>query len=270
MKLTSSIVAIAALSGISFAGGMILEPAYENEVVDVPVEIPVAPEEEVIIDTPPPSEVYDIVPQDTQTETEIEIPAQTQTQTQTQQTFTPPPPPPPPPPPRQPEIKKEIVQQEAKEVVPPVMAKPSGLYIAGGVTEAAIQPTGTLNLLQDEFGQDRQVALTGRLGYDFMDYLGAELRGTYGIAEDNYDKFKQIGAYLKPNYNITDDINLYGLLGASKTNVGTGSDTGFSYGAGLNYGISDKVSVFTDVVNYLEKSKTAAQWGLSLGAAYQF
>jgi len=38
MKLKSSIVAIVALSGMSFAGGMIMEPAYENEVVEIPVE----------------------------------------------------------------------------------------------------------------------------------------------------------------------------------------------------------------------------------------
>ena len=126
------------------------------------------------------------------------------------------------------------------------------------------------NLFSDKKGQDRQIGFTGKLGYDFMDYLGAELRGTYGIAKDNGSKFKQIGAYLKPNYNVTDEINLYGLLGASKTNVGVGSDTGFSYGAGLDYGISDKVSVFTDVVNYMKKSNTASQWGLTLGAAYQF
>jgi len=209
MKLTSSIVAIAALSGMSFAGGMIMEPAYENEIVEIPVE-PVVVPKKVVVEVPKPKPV----------------------------------------------------------VVKP--AEPSGLYIAGGLTDVAVATNNRASLFKDKKGQDRQIGFTGKLGYDFMDYLGAELRGTYGIAKDNGSKFKQIGAYLKPNYNVTDEVNLYGLLGASKTNAGVGSDTGFSYGAGLDYGISDKVSVFTDVVNYMKKSNTASQWGLTLGAAYQF
>ena len=104
-----------------------------------------------------------------------------------------------------------------------------------------------------------------------MNYLGAELRGTVGVAKDNGTKFKQIGAYLKPNYDITDEINVYGLLGASKTNMNpNGTETGFSYGAGLDYGVTDNVSVFTDAVNYMKKSGSASQWGLNLGAKYQF
>jgi len=226
MKLTSSIVAIVALSGMSFAGGMILEPAYENEIVELPIEpVPVTPVPPVV---------------DTQ--------------------------------PVKPVVKPVVIKTDVKPIVPAVVAaaKPLGLYVAGGLTDVAVRNLGTVNLFGDETTQDRQIGLTGRLGYDFMNYLGAELRGTYGIAKDSGNKFKQIGAYLKPNYDVTDDINLYGLLGGSKTNVGVGSDTGFSYGAGLDYDVSDKVSVFTDVVNYLKKSGTAAQWGLTLGAAYQF
>jgi opacity protein-like surface antigen len=211
MKLTSSIVAIAALSGMSFAGGMIMEPAYENEIVEIPVEPVVEPKKEVVKEIPKP-----------------------------------------------------------KPVVVEKPAEPSGLYIAGGLTDVAIANNNRASLFKDKKGQDRQIGFTGKLGYDFMDYLGAELRGTYGIAKDSGNKFKQIGAYLKPNYDVTDEINLYGLLGASKTNPGVGSNTGFSYGAGLDYGISDKVSVFTDVVNYMKKSNTSSQWGLTLGAAYQF
>jgi opacity protein-like surface antigen len=154
---------------------------------------------------------------------------------------------------------------------PPVVAAPLGLYIAGGITDVAVNSAGKANFFSDKVGQDRQIGLTGRFGYDFMDYLGAELRGTAGVSKASPTKFKQIGAYLKPNYDLTDELNLYGLVGASKTNgAGTGTNTGLSYGAGLDYGISDSVSVFTDVVNYMKKSNTSSQWGLTLGAAYAF
>jgi len=234
MKLTRSIVAIAALTSMSFAGGMIMEPVYENETVVIPVE-PII-EEEYIAPTPPP-------------------------------------PPPPPPAVVVTPPKVVVVEKKPVVVVPPVV-KPLGIYIAGGLTDVAISNNNRASLFKDKKGQDRQIGFTGRVGYDFMDYLGAELRGTYGIAKDSGSKFKQIGGYLKPNYDIpaVEGLNLYGLLGASKTNVGVGSNTGFSYGAGLDYKIpgNDKVSVFTDVVNYMKKSNTASQFGLTLGAAYQF
>jgi len=215
MKLTHSIVAIAALSTLSFAGGDINPVTiFEQEPVVVPVE-------PVVVPTPVPVPVK-VVP----------------------------------------------------EVVAPVVAEALGLYIAGGLTDVAVRNGGTANFFSKKSGQKRQVAFTGKLGYDFMDYLGAELRGTYGIAKKGNNTFKQIGAYLKPNYDITDTFNLYGLLGVSKSNHArlgaNSSDTGFSYGAGLDYSISDKVSVFTDVVNYMKKSNTPSEWGLTLGAAYQF
>lgn len=212
MKLTSSIVAVAMLSTMSFAGGDIIEPVFEQESVVVPVE-PVPEPKPVPVPVPAP------------------VPA---------------------------------------PVPVPVVAEPSGLYIAGGLTDIAVRNGDKANLFSDKVNQERQVGVTGRIGYDFMDFLGAELRGTYGVAKDSGTKFKQVGGYLKPNYDVTDAINLYGLLGASKTNGDSPTETGFSYGAGLNYGINDKVSVFTDVLNYMKKSDTASQWGLTLGAAYQF
>jgi len=247
MKLKSSIATIVALSGMSFAGGMIMEPAYENEIIEIPVEPVVEYVPESIPEYIPKTEEQEVVKEEIVT--------------------------PPPPPPKvvvepKKEIKVDIPEPEVVNVKKP--SEPSGAYIAGGFTDVAVMPNGTLNLFSNKKGQDRQIGFTGRLGYDFMDYIGAELRGTYGIAKDKGSKFKQIGAYFKPHYNVTDEIDLYGLFGASKTNVGVGSQTGLSFGAGLDYAISDKVSVFTDVVDYLEKSHTAAQWGLTLGAAYKF
>ena len=214
MKLTHSLVALAALTTLSFAGGDINPvTVFDQEQVVVPVEPP-APK--------PPVKVI----------------------------------------PPQPPVK----------VNPPVVvAKPLGFYLAAGLTDIAVNATDRANLFTDKKNQDRQIALTGKLGYDFMKYLGAELRGTYGVAKDSGSKFKQFGAYLKPNYDVTDDINLYGLLGASKSNMHrTGNETGFSFGAGLDYDIADKISIFTDVVDYMNKSKANSQWGLTLGAAYAF
>ncbi len=228
MKLTHSLVVLATISTLSFAGGDINPvTVFEQEPIVVPVE-------------PVPEPAPEPAPE--------------------------PEPAPAPAPAPEPTPAPEPVP-----VVPPVVAKPLGLYIAGGLTDVAVRSGDRANLFKDEKIQDRQIGLTGRLGYNFMDYLGAELRGTYGIAKDSGTKFKQVGGYLKPNYDVADNINLYGLLGVSKSNMNpSGNETGFSYGVGLDYGISDKISVFTDVVNYMKKSKTNSQWGATLGAAYHF
>jgi len=222
MKFTQSLVAIATLSTLSFAGGDINPvTVFEQEPIAVPVEVP-AP---IPAPTPAPAPTPVVTPPAT--------PA------------------------------------------PAAAAAPLGLYLAGGLTALAARETHEdwANIFSKEHNQDRQLGFTGRLGYDFMDYLGAELRGTYGFSKvaPFAKKFTQVGAYLKPNYDITDDLNLYGLLGASKTNTaGLATNTGFSYGAGLDYGITDKVSVFTDFVNYMKKKDVPNAWGLTVGAGYQF
>ncbi len=220
MKLTHSLVALATISTLSFAGGDINPvTVFEQEPIVVPVEPAPIPEP---APAPAPAPAPKPVP----------VP-----------------------------------------VVPPVVAKPLGLYIAGGLTDVAVRKGDRANLFTDKKIQDRQIGLTGRLGYDFMNYLGAELRGTYGVAKDSGSKFKQFGAYLKPNYDIpnVEGLNLYGLLGASKSNMHpTGNETGFSFGAGLDYDIADKISVFTDILDYMNKSNANSQWGATLGAAYHF
>jgi len=216
MKFTQSLVAVATLSTLSFAGGDINPvTVFEQEPIAVPVEVPAPAPAPAPVVTPPAAPT------------------------------------------------------------PAPAAAPLGLYLAGGLTALAARETHEDwgNVFSKEVNQDRQLGFTGRLGYDFMDYLGAELRGTYGFSKvaSNFKKFTQVGAYLKPNYDITDNINLYGLLGASKTNTaGLETNTGFSYGAGLDYGITDKVSVFTDFVNYMKKKDVPNAWGLTIGAGYQF
>ena len=155
-------------------------------------------------------------------------------------------------------------------------AKPLGLYLAGGITDISASHThaDAPSLFTNKKDQDRQLGFTARLGYDFMDYLGAELRGTYGFAKvgSAYSKYSQVGAYLKPNYDITKALNLYGLVGASKSNHAgiASSSTGLSYGAGLDYGLGKNISIFTDVINFMDKSNVPESWGLTVGAGYEF
>ena len=243
MKLTQSLAVIAALSTLSFAGGDINPvTVFEQEPVYVPVEPVPAPEPVYeapapVVEAPAPV---------------VEAPA--------------------------PVVKAPVVTPPVA-VVPPKVEKasgPLGLYLAGGLTGLAASKAHAdmSNVFANEKNQDRQIGFTGRLGYDFMNYLGAELRGTYGFANvaNGYTKYKQVGAYLKPNYDITDALNLYGLLGASYSNHAglAAKETGLSYGLGLDYSLSDSFSIFTDYLNLMYKENIPESSALTIGAAYKF
>ncbi len=50
-----------------------------------------------------------------------------------------------------------------------------------------------------------------------------------------------------------------------------GDNSGFSFGGGINYGITSNISVFTDVVNYLRDfGGSNSTWGANLGVRYNF
>jgi len=296
MKLRSSIVAIAALSGMSFAGGDIggvveLENKYdyvpavaEVEYVEPTVEYVAPPAEEYVAPAAPyvapaapyvaPAEEY-VAPAAPYV-APMPTPAPYVAPMPTPAPYVAPMPTPAPP----------VVVPTPRPTPKPVKVSkpsgPSGLYVGGALTTMASRSNcdgNRANVFSEESGQDKQLGFTGILGYDFMDYLGAELRASIGLAEDDYNtKMKQFGAYLKPNIDLGDALNLYGLLGYSTTNMsdcGRGADlddtnTGFSYGAGIDYGVTENISVFTDIVNYLRDDETRSTWGANLGVKYKF
>jgi OOP family OmpA-OmpF porin len=109
--------------------------------------------------------------------------------------------------------------------------------------------------------EDQTYGLMLRAGYEFNAYFGMEVRairtfldkGPFGGVP-----MAHIGVYAKPEYAISEDFNLYGLLGYGYTkNLGNGrrlnyfdDDHGFSSGLGLEYDLSDKKGDFLESANY--------------------
>jgi len=245
MKLKSSIMAMIALSSMSFAGGDIggVTTFENNDMVAAEVEaVEPAP-----IATPAPA------------------PAPT--------------PAPTPAPAVHKEVKKEVPKVEK-------ISSKVGPYIGIALTEMGVSLNDDVNLFEDKFNQDRQDAITLVAGYNFMEYLGAELRASLAVAGDDYgnDKLREYGIYLKPQYDVlqsssnSGSLNIYGLLGYSSINLSDpsptqfkGTNSGFSYGGGLDYGVTENISVFTDYVNYLnDESGSNSTWGANLGVRYNF
>lgn len=250
MKLKNSIIAIAALSSMSFAGGDIGGvTTFENndmvnaEVEAVEPEISSLPEVEA---TPTPEATPEATPAPVVT--------------------------------KAPPVKETPQVEKTSSKVGP--------YVGIALTEMGVSLNDEVNLFEDKFNQDRQDAITLVAGYNFMEYLGAELRASLAVAGDDYgnDKLREYGIYLKPQYDVlqsssnTGSLNIYGLLGYSSINLSdpsatrfTGTNGGFSYGGGLDYGITENISVFTDYVNYLhDESGSNSTWGANLGVKYNF
>lgn len=142
--------------------------------------------------------------------------------------------------------------EAGKDVAPataPVapVAAPAGLYAGVGLTGSFFSkdcPCADGSRIHDNtYG----VAL--RMGYDWSPYLGIEGQAHWAPLESDFMKMRNLGLYLKPQYDVTDQLNLYGLLGYGWTRFScdcpdrphhTHSVNGFQYGAGFEYFLQER------------------------------
>ncbi len=186
-------------------------------------------------------------------------------------------------------------------VVPIETIDPSPWYLGAGIVWAKLsgcdlQPNCTY--------EDVTYGAMLRGGYDYNQYIGVEARyintfldeGPYGGTP-----LAHIGLYLKPQYPVSEHVNVYALLGYGYTeNLGNGarldyfdSDSGFSAGLGVEYDLSDREgdreenanydrafdgyadqgrgwSLFLDYQRLLIKSDIPDMDAISLGLRYDF
>ena len=115
-------------------------------------------------------------------------------------------------------------------------------------------------------------------GYQFNVYISLE--GRYWFGFDNKFMVKEFkertvessidtwAIYLKPMYPVTDNINIYALIGYAGTKHDVNGDPqvpevvvgdsydGFSWGLGASYSLLDNISVFVDYVNIYDDEKS--------------
>ena len=130
------------------------------------------------------------------------------------------------------------------------------VYLGLGLVAAKFHSCGN-----DCSYEDETYGTMLRVGYDFNQYIGVEVRGMRTFLDDGPfggAPLQHVGVYAKPQYPVSEDFNLYGLLGYGHTkNLGNGqrlsyfdSDHGFSAGLGLEYDLSDKKEDFIKNANY--------------------
>ncbi len=150
----------------------------------------------------------------------------------------------------------DIVPVE-EPVAVPVLVDNSAFYVGLGLGQGFVNDDQT----QEEM---KATTLMLQAGYQYNKYIAVEGRYTFGLSmdyapglttntPDDYDgDFSGWGIYLKPMYPMG-DFSVYGLLGyggvqLSDLEKGDAYASGFQWGFGAQYAVTDTIVVFADYV----------------------
>ena len=177
-----------------------------------------------------------------------------------------------------------VISHAGGNVVPVIVKKMevSPWYIGGGISWAKLSGCNLGPLCEYE---DVTYGVMLRGGYDYNEYFGLEVRAMRTFLDEGPyggTPLQHIGIFAKPQYRLTEKLNLYTLLGYGYTeNLGNGgrltyfdSESGFSAGLGLEYKLStepnDKWSIFLDYQRLLVKANIADLDMVTFGVRYNF
>ncbi len=136
---------------------------------------------------------------------------------------------------------------------------PLGLYLGGGLTYAKSECKCNQNVTfsNNSVGKTNKATTYGvnlKAGYDYNKFIGIEAKYLHTPWGDDGKALKHYGIYLKPNYAVDENIDLYGLLGYGKTECETLQDSkkGFAWGLGGEYTIENSKDKNKGVGIYVE------------------
>jgi len=143
----------------------------------------------------------------------------------------------------------------------------------------------SMDIFNAKAGQDRLGNLTFQAGYNFNEYVAVEGRYTTTIADDDAVEMDGWSIFVKPQYPVTEDFNIYALLGFGGITMDPTTlkyvdvdDSGFQWGLGASYDFTENISVFFDYTN-LANDMDGIYWdgalqidadAFNLGLTYKF
>jgi len=123
-------------------------------------------------------------------------------------------------------------------------------------------------------GTDKTGGFVVKAGYEFNQYIGIEARGLKTMIKEDGGEIEHMGILIKPSYPISEDTNIYGLVGWAKTTTSGGlrkTDVdGLAFGGGVDYSITQNVSLFVDYERLFQESGAPKLDAVSMGANYKF
>lgn len=143
----------------------------------------------------------------------------------------------------------------------------------------------TITPLDSSDIDDNLMSLSLIAGYNFNKYLAAEGRAMVSIAYSDSLDYKNVALYLKPQYEVSKDLNLYSLIGVGKVSLDSinssatkSSKTTMQFGLGANYKLGKNFKLFTDYTylgkddeaKYNSKSAIFKSGAFTTGITYDF
>jgi opacity protein-like surface antigen len=146
----------------------------------------------------------------------------------------------------------------------PVVIESTGNFymgIAYGYIKAE-EKLNSIKWLDDSFDD-----LMLQAGYNFNQYVALEARYWIGISDVSIAggdvSLDSFGIYVKPQYPVTQELNLYGLLGYATSEfdgstVNGDNLDGFSWGLGASYDVTDNIELFVDYTYLYDDTSVSA------------
>ena len=157
-------------------------------------------------------------------------------------------------------------------IVEPVVStiSPVPFYIGVGTVATFINRDPCPCTPNDPDIEDHRYGIVARIGWDYNQYVGVEARALKTFGNDVFSTTEHYGIYLKPQYHIADQMNVYGLIGYGETTVdytnGVRSShnvaDGFAYGIGFEYDFGSDVSEGTYDRAFDGQGDQEKGWGL--------
>jgi outer membrane immunogenic protein len=141
-------------------------------------------------------------------------------------------------------------------------------YVEAGAQALRIEDSGV-------WAEPGTASLT--FGMILNEYFAVEVMAATGIYSANAGTDVSIssvfGAYVKPSFEVVPRLSVFGKLGVTNGTVSAAglrnSDTGFSYGAGLQFDLTDSLYAGLSYMSYYSKYGTTYRGaGLALGVMF--
>ena len=149
---------------------------------------------------------------------------------------------------------KEVAPAVEPVVVVPVVEELSGFYAGLGMTAVSARDSdfsvdwGGASEYQERLGN-----VTFLAGYNFNEYIAVEGRYTTSVAHESSAEMDGWSLFVKPQYPVSEDFSVYALLGYGgitldgiKGFVVDVDDSGFQWGLGADYMVTENISLFAD------------------------
>lgn len=147
----------------------------------------------------------------------------------------------------------DIVEPVATAV--PVVEELSGFYAGLGIAAVNTRDSDlSIEWFNSVERQDRLGNVTFLAGYNFNAYIAVEGRYTTSFTHDEDIEMDGWSLFVKPQYPVSEDVVLYALLGYGGVTLDGAKDLGvvdiddssFQWGLGVDYRVTENVSLFAD------------------------